>query len=421
MSIYHFFLSLIGAGLLFTAMKSHRPLSSILAPQLFCVLSGFFFYCLYYQMIFQDNMWAVHIALLTVLLLCIPCFYRNHIRVGITMICIFFSTNFQVGCLTGALWDVCPDFLLSAIYGVSIFSLVWFLKHFEVKNPKVIPLSYCVTAIFPSVVSELCLTILLPSHVSSEYLYLYNTVICIGFAGINLLIYYLFSVITAEHQRQLNTNLILQKTALDNELLHKNELLYQDLRNLHHKLHSHIFHMKSLLDQQHYGELNQYFDKLYTQDFPLIYHYDTGNITVNTILNQKFSFAQLYQIPMEIDAVLPANLPMEETDLCSLLSNLMDNAIDASLKEPSPYLRVQLKTHHDYLLIKTQNRMEKNVLLDNPTLQTTKYRLTDHGVGLRIIRAITQKYCGEMNYEYVNGYFTVNLMLTMNGEYDECL
>ena len=104
-----------------------------------------------------------------------------------------------------------------------------------------------------------------------------------------------------------------------------------------------------------------------------------------------------------------------DIDICVLLANLLDNAIEASAKVSSPQIILNIRNEKNYLCITVKNRIEKSVLDKNQTLQTTKKNKSRHGLGIYSIFQIVEKYDGMKSYYEKNGYFIADIWLKRGG------
>ena len=111
------------------------------------------------------------------------------------------------------------------------------------------------------------------------------------------------------------------------------------------------------------------------------------------------------------DVRLPEHLNIENIDLCSILQNLLDNAIDASKKEEVKDIHIKMCQQKNYLSITIKNRSSADVLKTNPGLLTTKADKKAHGIGTRIVKKLVDKYDGAIDYSMDSGYFVVSVLL----------
>ena len=104
-----------------------------------------------------------------------------------------------------------------------------------------------------------------------------------------------------------------------------------------------------------------------------------------------------------------------DIDICVLLANLLDNAIEASLNVDSPQINVSIRNEKNYLCILIRNRIESSVLEENGQLHTTKKDKSKHGLGVYSISQIVDKYDGMKTYYEKNGYFVADIWLKKKG------
>ena len=119
---------------------------------------------------------------------------------------------------------------------------------------------------------------------------------------------------------------------------------------------------------------------------------------------------------MKIDVQISNHLSVQKLDLCTILSNLCDNAIEASVSVADPLIQIQLKEIKGYLSLTVKNRTEEDVLKKNPSFITTKKDQNLHGLGITIIRNIVKKYGGSFRFSYENGYVQASVLLPMEEE-----
>lgn len=101
-----------------------------------------------------------------------------------------------------------------------------------------------------------------------------------------------------------------------------------------------------------------------------------------------------------------------QIDVGIILSNLIDNAIDAENQEEVKKIRVELSRYKDMFLIKVENNISMSVLENNPFLVTDKKNKANHGWGMKSIRHLVKKLNGVYSYEERKNVFCVQILLT---------
>lgn len=182
---------------------------------------------------------------------------------------------------------------------------------------------------------------------------------------------------------------------LSQQYLTQAENLSDSLRQFRHDYKAHLFCMDALLSQEKYGELHQYLLKLHQispQDISITQY--TLNSPLNIVLNQKASDARRSGIPLNINVVCPDQSSIQDVDLVTLVSNLLDNALEASSSAPQPMVAIDIRPEKGYLRIEVVNSTSEDVLKSNPTLATTKADHKAHGLGLKIVHNLVERYEG---------------------------
>ena len=139
---------------------------------------------------------------------------------------------------------------------------------------------------------------------------------------------------------------------------------------------------------------------------------DIGNDFVNAILNSKLSLAKSKGIEVLCGAA--RNLEgVENEDLCTLLGNMLDNAIEACVrcKKDKRLIEVNIASYSKQIVITVSNTAEGDVLKENGNLTTTKKETADHGFGVESIRQIAKKYGGYVRFYQENSIFNCKVLL----------
>lgn len=145
----------------------------------------------------------------------------------------------------------------------------------------------------------------------------------------------------------------------------------------------------------------------------------TENILVNAILNDEIKKAAACDIKTEADIVVPRELSLDDHDLCSLLYNMLDNAIDACARMPAGKkrwinFRIHKKGH--FLIVLCRNSKSGSIVTgDGGYITTSKKNRAGHGYGLPVMREICEKYHSVLLVEFYEDSFTVKTNLRLPG------
>ena len=151
------------------------------------------------------------------------------------------------------------------------------------------------------------------------------------------------------------------------------------------------------------------------QDVPLPRY--TKNYTVNAILQDAAAKAKASHIRFSAEAQVPKDLPFPQQDLCSLLMNLLENALEGAAQvkeEDRRFLRIRVALQHGFLAVCCENSYSGNLRLDKKRqLCTTKDHPEAHGFGLPKMSAIAEKYHSVLDVRYTQDTFTVQTALSL--------
>lgn len=190
------------------------------------------------------------------------------------------------------------------------------------------------------------------------------------------------------------------------------ENMYGQIRGWRHDYRNHIQTMKAFAANGDLDAIRSYLDQLDTDLNTVDPSVKTGNAMADAILNSKISMAKSRHISVHVDAHIPVKLNMSELDLCVILGNLFDNAIEASLALPEAQrlIRVYMDMKNTQLYISFTNftASKKMPKLGN-RFQTTKG--DGHGFGLVRIDNIIARLDGYLSRNSEDGAFTTEILI----------
>ena len=189
--------------------------------------------------------------------------------------------------------------------------------------------------------------------------------------------------------------------------------MYCQMQEWRHDYRNHIQNMKNRLDGDQ-GELEQYLDELADDLTQTDTSIQTGNVMADAVLNSKLSVAEQKSIQLNVKAHIPKGIEMTDVEMCSVLGNLLDNAIEACEKLPCDkrFLRVYIDKFKGQFYLSVQNS-SPSIQRDKGIFRTTK--AGTHGFGLFRIDRIAKKYGGYVNRQYEEGVFATELLLPLSG------
>lgn len=190
--------------------------------------------------------------------------------------------------------------------------------------------------------------------------------------------------------------------------------LYMTMRGWRHDYHNHMQKIRAHLELGEYEEVQDYIDLMETELDAVDIKYKTGNTGVDAMLNSKLTLAEEKGLRIKCDALLPKELPFNPVDLCVLLGNLIDNAIEACEKmDPSRdrFVRIYMCVRKRQLYLSVSNATGEVVRKLDKEYITNKRG--NHGNGLRRINKVVEKHQGYINRQNEPGVFATEIMLPL--------
>ena len=190
------------------------------------------------------------------------------------------------------------------------------------------------------------------------------------------------------------------------------ENMYRQIRGWRHDYRNHIQTMKVLAANGDMDAIKVYLDELDTDLNTVDTVVKTGNAMADAILNSKISLAKDRQITVQCDAHVPVRLKMSELDLCCIIGNLFDNAIEASLSLPEDQrlIRVYMDVKGTQLYISFTNLIStKKLAKVGKVFKTSKG--DGHGFGLVRIDNIIERLDGYLSRNSEDGAFTTEILI----------
>ena len=190
--------------------------------------------------------------------------------------------------------------------------------------------------------------------------------------------------------------------------------MYRQVRGWRHDYRNHINNMKIQLSEGNYDKLSDYLNELADDLDTVDSVIKTGNVMADAILNSKLNVAEKMNIKLNVKANVPDKLPMSDVELCSMLGNILDNAVEAcgTLPEEERFMRVYIGKLKGQLYLSVQNSAGKVRKSKNTYLSTKD---GEHGYGLFRIDRVAKKYGGYVNRQNEEGVFATEIMVPLSG------
>lgn len=190
----------------------------------------------------------------------------------------------------------------------------------------------------------------------------------------------------------------------------KVDRLNKDLRDFRHDYKNHMICVQGLLDAHQYDEAREYVHGITLRKTILSREFASGNSIADSLLSDKAERAERIGAELQFKGVIFEDIP--SVDLCTILSNALDNAIEAcekiSSNEPKIILvKCSYIKHIQFIWI--SNPVAEDVKIINNTVETSKADKNIHGIGLYNIRRTVAKYEGEFEISCNDKMFVMDI------------
>lgn len=189
--------------------------------------------------------------------------------------------------------------------------------------------------------------------------------------------------------------------------------IYKTMRGWKHDYHNHIQTLLALCDDKE--RTKEYLWKLNDDLSSVDTVIKTGNVMIDAILNSKISLIKSKGIKVNAKAIVPAELAVSEIDLCTVIGNLLDNAMEAVMYQTEGndrFIRVFIGILKEQLYISVYNSTCGELKKKRNTYLSTKGD-ENHGFGLVSVDRIVKKYSGFINRQNEEGVFATEIMLPL--------
>lgn len=187
---------------------------------------------------------------------------------------------------------------------------------------------------------------------------------------------------------------------------------------LFHDFHNHIGALRQLLSHEKYAEAVEYLDELQSPVKEMTDAVWTGDETVDYLINSKAAAAAASKIQLQAQVEFPRHTNIRSMDLCAILGNLLDNALEAARQVPfseQRFIKLTIRRINQMLVIKVENSFSASPVQVKGLLKTTKTESGLHGWGLKSAQTAAEKYDGMIQTTYTGNTFRAVATLSYHG------
>ncbi len=188
----------------------------------------------------------------------------------------------------------------------------------------------------------------------------------------------------------------------------------QEIRKFRHDFNSHLSILAYLNQSKDYTGLGEYIEEMKQEIGRLEAHYQTGNDLVNMVVSETIGRKIQPGVSFTWQGLLPSKLAISQMKVCTIFSNILNNAIEATAKDnktKDKWIKVKVWNEADHLFITVENSVEQKVKVVNNRLMTTKVDAKNHGFGSQNVEKAVLENKGKLEYETEEESFKVKIEL----------
>lgn len=305
--------------------------------------------------------------------------------------------------------------LINKLLQIAIFvSFHKLYSKLKLLNKKNIFLLFAVTTLSYIVMSILTNLVLTDSLISLQTAVIFS----LFFIILTIVISIISVVISSKYQNEKREKELI---ALTNTLMEKNytEIKHaQDIiRKQVHDFKNHILTIDGMLSED--SNAKKYTKELLETSYQQAQNCHSGNEIIDSIINCKMNEATNQNIEFNHKILLNTKLNISFVDICAILANQIDNAIEACVKIPNDkerFVKVEIWNKESFVFFKVTNTVFQNPFDNSHNLKTTKDNSDYmHGFGIKNIQETASKYGGTLKNDYSNNCF-ISLVMVSNNE-----
>lgn len=213
-----------------------------------------------------------------------------------------------------------------------------------------------------------------------------------------LIMYFVVQQMSKDNQTKLEYELMKEKEKYSKESMEIIKRSNEELREFKHDLKNYLLPLQEAMETMPQSEMAKVWEKINQKIEDVQTLIQTGNSYVDSMINTKITLARSEKVDVKC-TILSKMEGIDDLEFCSVFGNLMDNAIEAERKvTEKKEIIIFVEEKMGYLWLEIQNKIEKSVLNENSSLNTTKKDTSSHGIGHKSVKRTMQKVGGALKY-----------------------
>ena len=248
------------------------------------------------------------------------------------------------------------------------------------------------------------------------------TWLALGLLSIIVVVFLLYEMFVREETDNLGLSIKLQRMEMESGFYNEMGALHTDIRTWRHEYKNNMIALHTLIEHNENDKALEFIDSMSLSPSRDSDTLQTGNHVLDAVVSSKLWYARSQEIDVSIQAVYPEEYHIDNIDLCAIVGNLLDNAIEACLRmggdSPNRFISFSLLVKGKNLTISISNSYEGILKKDGKRFITDKDQ-NYHGIGIQYVDSIVDKYQGHVLREYADGIFETHVMVPLISALDE--
>ncbi|MBP3360805.1 MAG: sensor histidine kinase [Clostridia bacterium] len=220
-----------------------------------------------------------------------------------------------------------------------------------------------------------------------------------------------------EYENTIKTKLLEQQNETLKQNIADKEAFVKEMKTVRHDIKNQLLTILQYANEGRCDDIKDYVNALTNNYLPNILNYiSTDNIAFDAIINSKIAVCSQRKIFMEVNIKKDTDINIPPVETAVLFGNLLDNAIEAAKDTEEKRISVDICKNASYLVISVTNSIKSSVLTNNKNLETTKSDTELHGIGIKSVKNIVEKYNGMIKFFEEENEFCCHIMIDTTEE-----
>lgn len=228
---------------------------------------------------------------------------------------------------------------------------------------------------------------------------------------IKIVTFYLYDSIVGLQVEQMNKKVAYEQEKYQEHQLEMMRSAVNSMKTLRHDLNNKLLPLYDMDILEKARENAEYLSNLMELCQNSGQYVSSGNITFDSIINYKLQTARKENVQIKADIIVPSELPVAAFDIATILGNVLDNALEAVAAVEDRWISIKIKYTKGRLIIEINNSYDGIVKKEKGNIVTRKKNKENHGLELKSVESVLQKYDGAIQVDYDEKKFKVKILL----------